>query len=104
MHALHQKVDGIPERSGQWKTRELKFDDRPDDTFTVRYRNPVEAIKSLWKDPELSPQMVYAPRKVFSNSGRRTRIYSEMWTGQWWQVQQVRSLLLYRRRYQFLFY
>jgi hypothetical protein len=91
VRALHQKVDAIPERAGEWKSRDLKFADRPDDVFTVRYRDPVEAIRSLWKDPDLSPQMTYAPKKVYSDASRTNRVYTEMWTGQWWHVLQVRT-------------
>jgi len=79
----------MPEKAGEWKTKELFFDDRPNDVFTIRYRDPVEAILGLWKDPELSPQMKFGPERVFSNAKRENRIYSEMWTGQWWQAIQV---------------
>ena len=37
--SLHQKVDGIPERAGDWQTRTLSFKDRPNDAFTVRFRD-----------------------------------------------------------------
>ncbi|KAF8958087.1 hypothetical protein BDZ97DRAFT_1668977 [Flammula alnicola] len=66
IRALHQKLDAMPEKAGEWKTRQLSFKDKPDEVFTLRHRDPIEAIKSLWRDPELSPQMVFSPRKVFS--------------------------------------
>ncbi|PPQ84566.1 hypothetical protein CVT26_004024, partial [Gymnopilus dilepis] len=31
MRALHQKVDSIPERAGQWQERELFFQDEPEE-------------------------------------------------------------------------
>ncbi|KAJ3486481.1 hypothetical protein NLJ89_g11806 [Agrocybe chaxingu] len=56
--------------------------------FTIRYRNPLEAIKSLWGDPGLASHLVYRPRKIFSHSSQENRIYTEMWTGQWWHAVQ----------------
>ena len=87
--ALHQIVDGIPDRAGKWKTKNLSFKDRLLEKHTIRYRNIVDAIKCLWGDPALSKYMVYAPKKVFSDASRETRIYNEMWTGSWWHVIQV---------------
>lgn len=90
MRALHQKVDSMPDKAGEWQTRELKFNDRPDEIFTVRFRDPVEAIKGLWKDRYLSPKMVFSPAKIYTNSeSTKDRIFSEMWTGKWWHVLQV---------------
>lgn len=89
IRALHQKIDSMPERAGEWQTKTLKFEDRPDEIFTIRHRDPVEAIKTLWRDPDLSPQMTFRPKKVYSNATRKNRIYNEMWTGQWWHVLHV---------------
>jgi len=91
--ALHKKVDSLPEKAGKWIVSQLKFPDSPSDTYTIRYRDPVEAIKSLWKDPELSPKMQFAPQKVFSDKDKSNCIYSEMWTGQRWHILQVCNLL-----------
>ena len=87
-------MDGIPERAGDWQTRTLSFKDLPNDEFTVRFRDPVEAIKSLWGDPDLSPHMVYAPSKVYADKEQNNHIYTEMWTGQWWHVLQVGTLFI----------
>lgn len=84
--ALHKLVDNMPERAGKWTTRTLSFDDQPEDTFTIRYRDPIEAIRSLWGDPGLSKDFVYAPQKIFSDESKSKRIYNEMWTGKWWHV------------------
>ena len=92
MRGLHQIVDDIPDRAGKWTTKHLSFKDRPDEKHAVRSRDVIEAIRCLWGDPSLSKHMVYAPRKVFSDSKRENRVYSEMWTGSWWHAIQV-SLL-----------
>lgn len=83
-------IDEIPERAGEWKSTELKFPDRPDEKYIIRHRDPVEAIKSLWGDPAHVKDLVYAPKKIFSDSSKSNRIFSEMWTGHWWHALQVR--------------
>ncbi len=93
IRALHKKLDAMPEKAGEWKTTKLNFKERPKEIFTVRHRDPVEAIRSLWKDPQLSPQMVFAPKKVYSKEDSTNRIFTEMWTGNWWPAIQVNLLL-----------
>jgi len=96
VRALHQKIDALPDKAGEWQTKSLSFRDLPGETFTIRHRDPIEAIKSLWRDPNLSPHMVFAPSKVYSDATKSDRIYSEMWTGQWWHALQVRDTIVIR--------
>lgn len=49
----------------------------------------MEAVRSLLGDPALASDIVYKPRKVFTNGDKTDRIYTEVWTGQWWHVVQV---------------
>ena len=93
IRGLHQKLNEMPEKGGKWKTENLRFKDRPNELFTLRYRDPVEAIKSLWKDSQLSPEMVFASRKIFSDKTCENRIFTEMWTGKWWPALQVKIML-----------
>ena len=79
----------MPERAGMWQTKQLFFKDSPHEKYTIRFRDPLEAIKSLWKDGELSPTMVFRPAKVYSDEEKTSRIFSEMWTSKWWHVCQV---------------
>ncbi|KIY70442.1 hypothetical protein CYLTODRAFT_451745 [Cylindrobasidium torrendii FP15055 ss-10] len=71
---LHQTLDGIPRRAGEWLTKELSFPDRPDDTFILRHRNILEAIQSLWGDPSLANKIVYRPSKIFTDRNKTHRI------------------------------
>jgi hypothetical protein len=79
----------MPEKAGEWKTQKLHFNDT-EDIFTIRHRDPIAAIKSLWGDAQLSPEMVFAGSKVYSDETKKNRIFSEMSTGKWWHVLQVR--------------
>ncbi|KAF8906955.1 hypothetical protein CPB84DRAFT_1644167, partial [Gymnopilus junonius] len=91
IRGLHQKLDSIPEKAGNWKSVKLSFDsnERPNESFTLRYHDPIEAVRSLWKDPQLSPEMVFAGQKVFSDKTLNNRIFTEMNMGKWWHILQV---------------
>ncbi|KAJ3748191.1 hypothetical protein EV360DRAFT_89847, partial [Lentinula raphanica] len=84
--SMLQKVDAIPEKCGNWFTKQLAFKDRPNETFTLHYRDPIEAIKALWGDPSLTNEFVYKPAKLFRSSTltEEERIFSEMWTSSFW--------------------
>ena len=82
------KVDGIPDRA-PWKTASLCFPDRPDDKHLVRYRDVIEAIKALLGNPSYAHHIVYRPKRVFADASKTKRIFTEMWTGLWWNAVQV---------------
>ncbi|PPQ84187.1 hypothetical protein CVT24_001862, partial [Panaeolus cyanescens] len=88
--ALYKRLDVIKNKAGEWKTSRLRFNDNDDEEFIVRHRDPLEAIKSLWQDPFLSPKMVFKPVRVYTDKSMTQRIYSEMWTGKWWEFLQKR--------------
>ncbi|KAJ3792209.1 hypothetical protein GGU11DRAFT_819093 [Lentinula aff. detonsa] len=48
--SMLQQVDALPERCGKWYTKQFSFKDRPEEHFTVRHRDPIEAIRGLWGD------------------------------------------------------
>lgn len=65
----------------------------------MRHRDILQAIQSLWGDPELAEHLVYKPRRMFhqpteEGKAHGTRFYNEMWTGNWWWYVQVRWTLV----------
>ncbi|KAJ7868925.1 hypothetical protein B0H14DRAFT_3582668 [Mycena olivaceomarginata] len=84
IRGLHQIVDSIPERAGVWTAKTLSFPDRPSEKYLIRYRDPLAAIRALLGNPAYAKDIVYVPKKVFSDSERKNRVYNEMWTGKWW--------------------
>ncbi|KAH9912266.1 uncharacterized protein B0H18DRAFT_1127404 [Fomitopsis serialis] len=88
--ALLQKVDSLPERA-RWKERWLSFKDRPGERHLLQFRDIIEAIKALLGNPAHADHIVYRPSWMFSDTSKKNRIYSEMWTGKWWHA--VQSLL-----------
>lgn len=82
-------VDSVPERA-KWKRRELWYKSDPEDKHVIHYRDPKEVISALLGNPAHAKDIVYRPRKIFKNASKTTRIYNEMWTGEWWNTVQVR--------------
>ncbi|KAF8595396.1 hypothetical protein BDV93DRAFT_456883, partial [Ceratobasidium sp. AG-I] len=56
------------------------------ETFVVYKRNPVEIVRYLIGLERLDKHTKYALEKnwTITVDGRRIRVYSEMWTGDWW--------------------
>ncbi|KAF9020721.1 hypothetical protein BDZ89DRAFT_911476, partial [Hymenopellis radicata] len=81
---LHKVVDSIPRCAGRWHVKHLSFPDRPDEKFTLRHRDVVESVRSLWGDPKLAEHLVYKPSSLFTDEAKNHRLYNEMWTGKWW--------------------
>ena len=77
----------------KWKTRELWYKSDPDDKHIIYYRDPKEVISALLGNPAHAKDIVYRPRKIFTDSSKTTRIYNEMWTSDWWNTVQV-SLII----------
>ncbi|KAF8911442.1 hypothetical protein CPB84DRAFT_1742860 [Gymnopilus junonius] len=61
--ALLQKVDSVPDCA-----------------------DPIKAIKTLFADPAFENDHVYGPKKVYTDSSKSSRIFSEMCTRKWWHA------------------
>lgn len=58
------------------------------------WREPIAIVQYLVANPQLREGMQFAPVKVFEEEdGKQKRIFSEMWTGEWWWRMQVCGLL-----------
>lgn len=52
-------------------------------------RDPVEVVQDLLGRPSLRNATTYSPVQAYTGEDRHTRIYDEMWTGDWWYETQV---------------
>ena len=59
---------------GNWEGKELH----------LYYRNILELIQELLENPDFKDQMHYSPSKMYTDNSKSERIYSEMWSGNWW--------------------
>ncbi|KAF8596468.1 hypothetical protein BDV93DRAFT_548345 [Ceratobasidium sp. AG-I] len=53
-------------------------------THTLFRRNIIEVIQELVGDARFKQYMRYAPERQWSSSKRTSRVYNEMWSGNWW--------------------
>ena len=90
MQQLHEKLEQLPYKA-EWLQQGICLIEDPTERHQIEYRNPVEAIKSLWTDPLLADQLVYRPEKMYADNTRKSRLYNEMWIGQWWNKMQVKN-------------
>ena len=56
----------------------------------VYFQDIIACIKSLFKDPEFTPYLVFRPEKHYTDEDKRVCMYHDMHTGQWWWTTQVR--------------
>ena len=84
----------------KWECEELQitgneWDDEgklKSEVFQLWKRDPVECIKELIGNPGSQNHLRYSPQWVYEENGE-TRIFDEMWTGDWWWNMQVSYLL-----------
>jgi hypothetical protein len=54
-------------------------------------RDTLECIRSLYGDPQFAQHLIFAPERHYTRQDRHSRIYNEMYTGDWWWSVQVRT-------------
>jgi hypothetical protein len=86
-----EAVDRLPHRP-KWEHQQLSLKDGTGterEVVTLYKRNIVEVVEDLIGNPRFANNMRYAPERQWTSSAKETRIYSEMWTGNWWWRTQV---------------
>lgn len=52
-------------------------------------RDLIKCVEELLSHSAFKEHLVYAPSRVYTCGDRITRVYNEMWTGDWWWETQV---------------
>ena len=97
--AFYKRIDTLP-RGPKWECEELEItgDERDDkgklksEVFQLWKRDSVECIKELIGNPAFRKIMRYSPQQAYEDENGETRIFDEMWTGDWWWNIQVSYL------------
>ena len=84
-------------RGPKWECKELQItgDERDDkgklklEVVQLWKRDPVECIKELIGNPAFRNKLRYSPQRVYEDENGKTRVFDEMWTGDWWWNTQV---------------
>lgn len=87
-------VDAL-ERGPEWSEEVVNVSTREgSESFVVHKRNPVDIVRHLIGLVRLRTHMHYGPERhtTVNMNGERVRVYSEMWTGEWWWRMQVGAL------------
>jgi hypothetical protein len=66
----------------------------PAEKIELWRRDPVECVRELLGNPALKEDMKYAPERVYEDVEGNSRVFDEMWTGDWWWETQVIFLAL----------
>ena len=94
-----QQIDSLPVTDGmKWHCEEvgvtgtLVGEDGKEmkETLELWRRDPVECVRELIGNPAFQNGMRYAPERVYADEDGTTRVYEEMWSGDWWWDMQVR--------------
>lgn len=84
---IDKKLPGRP----TFKTRNLRI---ADETLTLYYRDTLQCIRAIYGDPQFTEHLILAPERHYTDHERDCRVYSEMYTGDWWWAVQVRKSFL----------
>lgn len=90
---LKRRIDDLP-GGVDWKLVEVVPESgMPLNNAVLYYRDPVELVQFILSREKFKDLLEFKPRKVWDDSNKETRRYSEMWTGNWWWRTQVRRLI-----------
>jgi hypothetical protein len=111
-HALWANAESLFDTWGDWERRVQQVSQKGgqfERTFLLRSqrdpewappalrfykRNSLEILKEIVGDVKVVEHMKWAPEKVYNSKG--DRLYSELWTGDWWwRIQVMISLYIY---------
>lgn len=93
-------IDTLPRSPGtNWTCEEVKITGNIkgedgqmlEENVELWLRNPLECIRELLGNPAFRECMKYAPERHYADRGLSKRMFSEMWTGDWWWTVQVRT-------------
>ncbi|KAG1906491.1 uncharacterized protein F5891DRAFT_941482 [Suillus fuscotomentosus] len=90
-YTFRKKLDKLPKGPGWMCDIVTSTGDRVDGSqefLTERHelwrRDPVECVRELVGNPAFKEYLAYLPEKVYEDPEGKTRVYDEMWTGDWW--------------------
>ncbi|KAG8773758.1 hypothetical protein FRC12_002328 [Ceratobasidium sp. 428] len=81
---LQRDIDGLP-KGPEWTTADVTVGEgRFRRTYTVYLRDVLAVIRQLIGARRFKRWIRYSPERHWTSKDRKTRIYDEMWSGDWW--------------------
>lgn len=59
------------------------------ETLQLWRRDPIECVKELMGNEAFRDKMHFQPERVYEDEEGKSRVFNEMWTGDWWWETQV---------------
>jgi hypothetical protein len=94
VNELNSLVDSLPGRPS-FKCQNVLIGN---EQLEFHFRDVLACIRAIYGDPEFALDLVFAPERHYVDHGRTQRVYSDMYTGDWWwsvQVRKSESILFY---------
>ena len=95
MNQLNSIIDGLPGRPS-FQCQDISIGN---ETLQFYFRDVLECIHAIYGDPEFAQDLAFAPERHYVDHKRTQRVYSEMYTGDWWWSIQVRDVMSFRFLY-----
>ena len=86
INELNKIIDKVLPGRPTFKCKELIIDGQRHELY---YREIIPCIRSLYGDPRLVHDLVFAPERHYTDETRTCRVFNEMHTGNWWWSVQV---------------
>ncbi|KAG8789644.1 hypothetical protein FRC12_013362, partial [Ceratobasidium sp. 428] len=81
-------IDNLP-HGPDWFFQDLVIGEGPyERVHTLYFRRIVDVIRDLMGNPAFRRAMRYAPERHWTSRSKKSRVYGEMWTGEWWWLRQ----------------
>jgi hypothetical protein len=97
LYDFKKRIDLLPAKGSEWASKNLKpKQDSPSwvpQHIEFWIRDSLEILKGMIGDVRLAEEMKWAPEKIYNS--KNERIYSELWSGDWWSDMQVIGSLKY---------
>ena len=97
---FNRRLGLLPAKGGEWKSVILNpQNNAPRNAsmnLTFWYRDSLEILRDMVGDKRLSPHIHWAPQKI--TNSKKDRVYSELWSGDWWWNMQVSPKCLQNHR------
>ena len=88
---LNKKIDTHLSGHPHFQCKTLTVNGEPLEFYS---RDVIESIQCLYADPRFAQHLAFAPERHYTSYECTTRIYNEMYTGDWWWKVQVRYTLI----------
>lgn len=86
---LLKDIDKLP-HGPEWVAQDIEIGEGDNTRYVTMFkRDVVEVVRELMGNPRFKECMRYTPEQHWTSDTRTHRVYSELWTGNWWWRMQV---------------